>query len=146
LRNRLFDYARSPCLPQVSPRRETPLGRRCIRSDQTLVSMDFDRNSFLFCFVIVLSFSYCSSVRKSASNSEAVVLLASVLESDTCSLIIDGRKYLDQRVICTDRSLSIDLNTLVKFDVNRTDLRKLEVFRPCWCSSPTSQPKPLPSL
>ena len=24
----MFDYARSPCLPQASPRRETPLGRR----------------------------------------------------------------------------------------------------------------------
>lgn len=88
--------------------------------------MDFARNSLLF-FVIVLSFSYCSSARKSGSNSEAVFLLASVLDSDTCSLAIDGKKYLDQRVIVTDRSLGIDLNTLVKFDVNPIGLRKVEV-------------------
>lgn len=87
--------------------------------------MDFGRNSLLF-LVIVLHFS-CSSVRKSGSNGEAVLLLGSVLDSDTCSLAIDGKQYIDQRVIVTDRSLSIDLNTLVKFDLNPTGPRKLEV-------------------
>jgi hypothetical protein len=66
-------------------------------------------------------------MRNSKKNTKAVLLFSSVLEGDSCTLIIDGKKYLDKRVISTDRSLGIDLNNVVKFEIASNGAGKLEV-------------------
>ena len=88
--------------------------------------MDYVRNNYIITVTLLLVSVSCNSLQKEKKTKQAVILFASVLEQDSCTLSINGVEYLNNRVILTDRSLGIDLKTVVRVDA-KNNLMKFKV-------------------